>query len=277
MIYDCFSFFGSDTELDLLDFRLHELYPVVDKFVLVEATRTHSGMEKPLYYWENMGRFYEFWDKIHYIRTSLPITPDQIQAAITPQDRQWLATGYQLGDDWVRERYQRNQIMQGLVNCKPDDIIIIEDADEFVKKEILANIENTIVDGSNAATQELRTYYMNWRCTNMFWAGSKILKYKFVTNPSEHRFHTPAAAIIPNAGYHFNYLGGAEAIREKIQAFAHQEYHTPEVFNNIQGHLNTVTDALGRLYQYEVLPPFTDLPNYITQNPDNFRKYMYVP
>jgi hypothetical protein len=40
MIYDCFTFFN---ELELLELRLHELAGVVDKFVLVEATQTHSS------------------------------------------------------------------------------------------------------------------------------------------------------------------------------------------------------------------------------------------
>ena len=48
MIYDCFCFFN---ELDLLEIRLNELNPVVDKFVLVEATMTHNGDKKPLSLW----------------------------------------------------------------------------------------------------------------------------------------------------------------------------------------------------------------------------------
>ena len=110
----------------------------MDRFVLVEATLTHSGLSKPLYYNENKERFTEFSHKItHIIVDDMPITPEQIQAAISPQDRKWLDTGYQLGDNWVRERYQRNQIMRGLTTCQPDDIIIIEDADE-ISKEICA-------------------------------------------------------------------------------------------------------------------------------------------
>ena len=39
-IYDCFTFFN---EMDLLEIRLNELDPVVDRFVLVEATVTQRG------------------------------------------------------------------------------------------------------------------------------------------------------------------------------------------------------------------------------------------
>ena len=40
MVYDCFSFYN---ELDLLEIRLNVLKDVVDRFVLVEATQTHTG------------------------------------------------------------------------------------------------------------------------------------------------------------------------------------------------------------------------------------------
>ena len=165
-----FSFFN---ELDLLEIRLHELNDVVDKFVIVEANKTHSGLEKPLWYLRYRSRYQDFWKKIiHIVVDDMPMSPDEIQAAISPQDRKWLDTGYQLGDNWVRERYQRNAIMRGLIDCSPDDIIIIEDADEMVRPEILANIRETIVDGSNAVEQEFRTCYANWLCTNMPWWGS---------------------------------------------------------------------------------------------------------
>jgi len=276
-VFDCFSFFGSNPELDLLDLRLHELSDVVNYFVLVEATLTHSGMGKPLYYEQNKQRFKLFESQIiHIVVEDMPQTPAEIQAAITPQDRRWLDTGYQLGDDWVRERYQRNQIMRGLVDADPEDVIVIEDADEFVKPELLECIESEMVDGSNAIGQELRTYYLNWRCINMPWWGTKILRKKFISNPSEDRFHTPANKYFHNCGYHFGYLGGAEAIREKIQAFAHQEFMTPEVFRNIQCHLDNMTDALGRLYKYELIElNESNTPVYILQHPEIFGEYIY--
>jgi len=273
-VYDTFSFHN---ELDLLDLKLHELDRWIDYFVLVEATLTHSGLPKPLYYNENRDRFVEFRHKIiHIIVDNMPFTSEQIQNAITPQDRKWLDTGYQLGDNWVRERYQRNQIMRGLTSCKPDDIIIIEDADEIVKPSVLEHIEETIVDGSNAVQQTLNTYYMNWQCTNMFWAGSKILKYKFVNNPSEHRFHTPASGIILNGGWHYGYLGGSKEIETKLKSFAHQEYYIPEVINNLENKLNLKLDALGRTYEYiQIDMNESNTPKYVLDNLDKFDKYIY--
>ena len=47
MIIDCFPFFN---ELDVLDIRLNILNEVVDKFVLVEASKTQSKIDKPFYF-----------------------------------------------------------------------------------------------------------------------------------------------------------------------------------------------------------------------------------
>ena len=64
MVYDCFQFFN---ELDILKIRLHVLNPVVDRFVISEATETFSGLKKPLYYEENKELFAEFADKIIHV------------------------------------------------------------------------------------------------------------------------------------------------------------------------------------------------------------------
>ena len=221
MIVDAFQFFN---ELDLLDIRLHELSDVVDYFVLVEATRTHSGLEKPLYYDDNKQLFSEFSSRIlHIIVQDMPTTKEEINASLSSQDRHWLASKYQMEDHWVRERFQRNAIMRGLIDCDPNDIIMISDADEIVRASIVKDLENIIVDGSNAVEQTLNTYYINWQCTNMPWWGTKILRKKFISTPSEDRFHTPAAKYIMNGGWHFGYMGGADAIRMKIKSYAHQE------------------------------------------------------
>lgn len=74
MVYDCFSFFN---ELDLLEIRLNTLDSIVDKFILVESTLTHTGNQKPLFYAENKSRFKKFNDKIiHIIVDEFPSFPN---------------------------------------------------------------------------------------------------------------------------------------------------------------------------------------------------------
>jgi beta-1,4-mannosyl-glycoprotein beta-1,4-N-acetylglucosaminyltransferase len=275
-VYDCFPF---RNELDLLDLRLHELDKVVDTFVLVEATRTFTGIPKPLYYDENKERFAEFSHKIiHIIVDDMPMTRTELANSLSGDDMRWIASKYQEGEHWIRDRYQRNQIMQGLVVASPDDIIVISDADEIVRSSILENIEDTICDGSNAVHQYLNSYYLNVTCTNMPWWGSKIIRKKFIWTPCEVRFHTPPCRFIEDGGWHYNYFGGAENILVKIQSFAHSEFNIPEVanMNSIQDRLNRRVDVLGRLYEYAVIDMDEhNTPKYVLENLDKFEKYIY--
>jgi len=278
MIYDCFSFFN---ELELLEIRLHELSDVVDKFVLVEATRTHTGWLKPLHFSNHMYLFTDFLDQIiHVVVEDMPITEEQIDASISGKDKKWIESKYQVEDHWVRERFQRNAMMQALQDCDPEDIIIISDADEIVRKSVVENIENMICEGSNAVEQYLNSYYLNLICTNMPWWGSKIIKRKYLNDqtPSEVRFHTPASCYIEDGGWHYAWLGGADKILEKIESYAHQEFNVPEVadINTIKRRLENHVDVLGRLYEYEVIElNEQNSPSYVLNNLDKFKDWIW--
>ena len=61
-LYDCCMYFDEDLVLDL---RLNTLNEHVDKFIIAEATRDHSGKEKKLNF--NYNKFAKFKDKINYL------------------------------------------------------------------------------------------------------------------------------------------------------------------------------------------------------------------
>ena len=63
-LIDCFIFYN---ELQLLLFRLEELYEIVDYFVLVESTVTFTGNAKPLYFEQHKELFHKYIDKIIHI------------------------------------------------------------------------------------------------------------------------------------------------------------------------------------------------------------------
>ena len=281
MIYDVFAFFN---EFELLDIRLHELSGVVDKFVLAEATRTYTGLLKPLHFDENKHLFTDFLDQItHVIVDDMPMTPEELDTSLTEKDRRWIESDYQVEDDWIRERHQRNQIIRVLGDCDPEDIIIISDADEIVRASIIANLEQTLCDGSNPVEQYLNSYYLNIICTNMPWWGSKIVRRSFLDNAtiSEVRFHSPAVSpdcYIRDGGWHYNFFGGAERIQAKVKAYAHSEFNTPDVTNleNISHRLKNKQDVLGRDYEY-VVKELTryNTPKYVMENLDKFEHLIY--
>ena len=115
MVYDCFQFFN---ELDMLKIRLNVLNPVVDRFVISEATETFSGIRKPLYYEENKDMFAEFADKIIHV-----VVDD------TPE-----------GGTHERDTFQKNAVTRGLAGCTDDDIIIFSDLDEIPNPDKIREI-----------------------------------------------------------------------------------------------------------------------------------------
>ncbi len=280
MIYECFPFFN---ELELLEIKLHELSGVVDKFVLVEATRTFTGNPKPLYFSNHQYLFTEFLDKItHIVVEDMPMTKDELEISLTEKDKRWIESAYQIGDNWIRDRHQRNAIMRALGDCDPEDIIIISDADEIVRASIIKNIEETLCEGSNPVEQTLNSYYFNIICTNMPWWGSKIVRRSYLDNatPCEVRFHSPPSpnCYIMDGGWHYNFFGGAERIRLKVQSYAHSECNTPDVvdLDNIKYRLKNRLDVFGRLYEHEVMElTYENTPKYVMDNLDKFDRFIY--
>lgn len=203
MIYDCFTFFN---ELDLLEIRLNVLDEAVDKFVLVEATRTFTNKEKELVFEKNKERFSKFKDKIiHIIVDEYP----------------------EFDTAWTFEFHQRNSISRGLVDCKDDDVVLISDLDEIPNPESIKKYANT--RGVKVFKQQMFYYFINCRnITEPYWANisTRMLSYgDFKKNDSSaQQVRFLKGKMISEGGWHFSYLGGIEAIMNKIKSFSHQEY-----------------------------------------------------
>ncbi|MBN2884516.1 hypothetical protein JXE04_01175 [Patescibacteria group bacterium] len=257
MIYDCFTFFN---ELDLLELRLQTLNNVVDKFVLVEASKTHSNKDKELYYQNNQARFHQYADKIiHIIVNEFP----------------------EYINSWTFEKHQRNCIMQGLNNCKPEDIILISDVDEIPNPITIQKFKDK--QGIKTLKQRMFYYYLNnIDLHSPLWADTptKMLSFKELNelgnSPQKVRFYN--GKIIHNGGWHFSYLGGTSKISEKIKAFAHQEYNRKE-YNDIKiinERVKSGKDIFlrSRGKRYASIKIDKSFPLYLQKNQEHFKEYI---
>lgn len=245
LIYDCFTFFN---ELDILEIRLNELDSVVDKFVLVEATTTHTGLPKPLYFANNKARFAKFLDKIIHVVVNLP----------------------KEGDTWVRERAQRDLIAPILKErCLPGDIIMVSDADEIPRMETVRDYRHH--HGPKQFLQQLYYYSLNNRCVNdSLWNWGKIMPY----GDYVHNNMTPCAVRytefppLEKGGWHFSFIGNVEFIKKKISSWAHAEFNTPEINNNsnIEGAIKNGKDVFGRHLKFEKVAIDATYPEFIQKN-----------
>lgn len=254
MIFDCFPFFN---ELDLLEIRFHELFDVVDYFVLSEATVTHQNNPKPLYYQENKNRFSAFSSKI-------------IHNVITD------ASPLYKGDPWNIDHHMHD-------NChtrgyfSPDDLVIIGDADQIIRASVLDGLHYT----SPLQFELLYSYYFfNCVHTEMKWPRSFLLKAQdIIIPPHDIRYHPnlykPGFSLVKDAGWHFSYMGGIQRIREKTAAFSDPSCNNP-VFMDEQ-HLLQVINEGRDLYNrtnegpMAFVPLDNSFPKYILDHKDKFK------
>jgi beta-1,4-mannosyl-glycoprotein beta-1,4-N-acetylglucosaminyltransferase len=238
-------------ELEILDLRLNYLSPIVDRFVLVESTKTYSLKDKPLFFEENKNLFSKFFPKIERV-----IVEDLISS-----------------DPWTNEVKQRNAIMKGLVKCSGDDIIIVSDCDEIPRIESLSKFNDQSL--FMGFVQTMYNYYFNG-LTDTEWCGSKICRYKNMTETSPNDFRwtcLESRFAIYNGGWHFSFLGSPERIAKKIQAFSHTERDVPEYtdLGKIQERMTNAVDPFSRSISLKYVPLDSSFPFYLLENRDKFK------
>lgn len=269
MVYDCFQFFN---ELDILKIRLHVLSPVVDRFVISEATETFSGLKKPLYYEENKDMFAEFADKIIHV-----VVED------TPK-----------GDTHYRDTFQKNAVTRGLKDCTDEDVIIFSDLDEIPNpdkiREILQDFQE---DKIYHFAQRLFYCYLNMEevsgsllsyagefegVKRKKWIGTKMLSYKLLREQNlllgELRFpeRKEIGIRVEDGGWHFGYMGGhgqkdiRKRVQEKVVSAAHQEYNSKHVLSNVTDQIKDGKDIFGRNAQFVRCEIDESFPDYIREH-----------
>ena len=259
MIIDIFPFFN---ELDLLDLRLNLLKDVVDETILVESECTHSGKRKPLYFKENKKRYNKF----------------NIKHLIIPYEEHLHSGGV-----WEREAYQRNYAFKALRNrAAALDYVMLSDLDEIPTPEAVKFADETMSLHTVAKFQQkLYYYYLNGFISDG-WHGTVGFNYMLVEDSGDlagmRVNRQPNTVVIPNAGWHFSYLGGVEKIVEKIEAICHREVDKPE-FKDAD-HLARCLESGDDIYKRNQKITYVKIdgtyPDYITHNLDRFGQYIHA-
>lgn len=228
-VIDAFVFYN---ELDMLQYRLETLDLHVDHFVLVEATHTHTGMPKPLYFKENRSRFSKFLHKIAHV-----IVDDFPHKTHVSDGRQW-----------ENESFQRERGVPRGLEMIPDinqnDYVVHSDLDEIVNPDVLQNIREGKITG-DCHTLEMDFYYYN--LTNYLgkWHAPCVTKVHFAMKTAGRWSYQN---IIGNAGWHLSYFGDSDFIRNKLENFGHQEYNNDQFKNedNINNAIKNGRDLFNR-------------------------------
>lgn len=242
-------------EVDLLELRLRELEDVVDEFVFVESLFTHSGNPKKLYFREEMGtgKYDDLIEagKITYL--ILGAFPDDLTSL-------------------QRENYQRNYLMNALHTLDDDDTIMISDCDEIPTPETVLSYKAS--QGAVTVDHQYYCYYYNCRTPHR-WRGTVILNGKSAKGHTPQNYRDIKDTLpVHGTGWHFGYLGGADAIKHKLQSFLHDEYAGLGE-DYIASRLEKTVD-LYQDVQFEVFQNLDELPRYLQDNPDKYKTFLHT-
>jgi len=246
-VFDCVLFYN---ELELLEMRLNELDKIVDKFIVIEAPLTTTGLPKPLYLTDNIDRFKKFKDKLQVVVLDLPNA-----------------------DPWTRERFARDKF-KDLVQGNDDDVVLITDLDEIPNADTVQHYTSDM--GLRHLDMRQYSYWLN--CYQQQWDWAKIIGYKDFKNmtPCQIRYTTtrPTEGL---GGWHFGWMGGTDRIVEKIQSWAHTEYNRPDIIDKvwIEEAINAPKDVLKRP---DITLTFVDIdetyPKYLRDNLEKYKSWI---
>ena len=214
VVWDCFTFFN---ELDVLEWRLHELEDVVDWFVLVEATRSFHGDLKPLYYQLNAARYSRWADRIRHV-----VVEDMPSQPTDDPHRMYEVEGI-----------QRDAMVRGMPDLRVKDVVLVSDLDEIPRADLVAKYSPRVSGSGTGLTFRQRLFYYAldvefphdpWRGTRILDAlqfyrlggmQARIAGYRDVPEPLYH-------------GWHFSFFGGEEVMVEKVRNWSHASAFIPE-------------------------------------------------
>jgi glycosyl transferase family 17 len=218
-VWDTFIF---SSELDLLEARLIELDSAVYRHVLVEAPVTFQGDPKPLYFAENKERFSAWQDKIIHIVADLPEG--------TPSDRQ---------------SAQDEAIGQGLDGLRDDDIFMVSDADEIPRATAIQKAPGYVLPMRHHKLA-VNLIDIGWWKGTVVALGSElpdsIEALRAFRNFEDMPPLRDEMGWVVDGGWHFSWLGGPGAIREKARGYLHAE--------KTEG----ITAAAERLWREKISP-----------------------
>ncbi|WP_377806233.1 hypothetical protein ABNQ38_06000 (plasmid) [Azospirillum sp. A29] len=261
-IFDCCTFFN---EAEILEVRLAELYDVVERFVVVEATHTHSGEPKALSFGDHHERFRPYMDKIRYV------VVDELVGTFS----------------WQREAYQRDAILRGLDGCRDEDMVIVSDVDEILRREVVERLRGggPAFDTVFTAELDLFFYRLNYRFARD-WRAAGAAPFRFIrqTGPNAVRYlaKQDIGHLIRDAGWHFSWMGDLKRFAAKLNAYAHQEHaqsfgegNMAGVASFLDGGGTLPEGAPGARGEYEVVP-LDRHPRLVRDNLDRFRAMGWI-
>lgn len=287
-VYDCCMFLN---ENDLYEIRLNQHWNFVDKFIVIEAGETHTGLKKsPKFDHERFKPYaskieYRFFDSFEEEMKKHPYLLDSVSFSISgPAEK-----------DHTRDHFQANYFFKVLndLAAKDDDIAYVSCLDEIIKEESFNEALKVFENKNVLYGRGLRPVFgfhmylyaykfnlLHQHCDNHI-AGmiTEVGNFKKILPASIRAINAVTHPHIRNGGYHFTFLDKTEGemVLEKQKSWAHSKDIYPGKKRKFD--FTNTDEALQRLFEdYPVkkVPILESThPKYIVDNLDKLQHFVY--
>lgn len=257
MVIDCLTFNG---ETQILKLHLGILNEYVDKFIIVEANKTFTGADKPLYFFRDTRFFKEWWHKIDYYVVDKWDDIDLWQQAMASPNTKG-------AQHWKREFYIKEHIQKALVKyAHPDDTLLIGDVDEIIDPTV-----QLVSDKPVKAKLRVYSYWLNNQSSEAFW-GTLICQYKDIQGKCLNHIRSDQSLYSKGdyLGWHFTNMMNLDGIRDKLNdSYTIDSYNTVDVQTRLAQRYADNTDYLGRDFTFTL--DESHWPHYLQDNKEKFK------
>lgn len=256
------SAFTYNGEFQILKLHLSILSPYVDKFIIVEANKTFTGHDKPLYFFRDQRYFKEWWKKIEYYVVDNWDDTDIWEQAVNSPNTQGAS-------HWKREFYIKENIQKALAksNIQDEDIVFIGDVDEIIDPNVQYESDTPF-----KAKLRVYAYHLNNRSNEEFY-GTLIGQYKDIKDTCLNHLRSDKRLYAKDTylGWHFTSMGGMEEVRRKLNdSYTPESYNTYEVQQLLPQRFKEHKDYLGRNFQFTI--DESEWPQYLKDNRDKYQR-----
>lgn len=248
LLVDYFPYFAPYGD-ELLDLRVNLLRDHVDYFVIAESSRTHSGKPVPYMFPRAAERLSLPMHKIIYVQDEIPDDADLVVQEIdilNTYENAWRDQAQRLASQRarVRERLQKDALLQALERFPDDTVFIHSDYDEIINpRENLRYIADRcrqhpdrIYKLPMVLLESRADLRVHDRATNApvawdhsaFVATKRQLQRATPTQirserqmPFEIHHITENGVVCQDLGWHFSWMGGGKTRQVKSQSYAH--------------------------------------------------------
>jgi hypothetical protein len=203
-------------EFDMLDIHLAITDHYVDRWIILEASRTFSGIPKPYNLANNLERYRaRYGDRIEVV--TLELTEDQTNL--------------------VCETMMRQGLQPALSKYHTEDIVIHGDLDEIINPDRWNQIVSLMNEHNQPVTCGFEMYfYLFDQKAERNWKGSVVARRRMFDTPHElykgrnvkRKDRSHCVGLKEPVGWHWTWIGTDELVKNKARSCIESQHRDPD-------------------------------------------------